>query len=75
MLEYITARRGATPGPGPRRQAWDLPRHLNVHQFITDDEKMDSHFTKDSYRKIAGFLCATIGGGQKSSCVPPGWRP
>jgi hypothetical protein len=75
MLEHIAAKHGSTPDLGSRRQAWDLPRHLNVHQLITNDDKMDSHFTKDSYRKIARFLCATIGGGQKSSCVPPGWRP
>jgi hypothetical protein len=57
------------------QQSWGLPRHLNVHQIIANDEIFDNHFTKDSYRKIAGFLCSTISGGHNSHCVPSGWRP
>jgi len=75
MLAYTAANRGSASGIGSHQQAWGLPRHLNVHQIITDDDKIDSHFTKDSYRKIAGFLCATIGEDQNSGCVPPGWHP
>ena len=75
MIEYTAANRESASDNGPYQQAWGLPRHLNVHQIITDDEKMDSHFTKDSYRKIARFLCAAISGEQHSGCVPPGWQP
>ena len=75
MTEYTAATREPTSDIEPHQQAWGMPRHLNVHQIITDDEKMDSHFTKDSYRKIARFLCATISGEQNSGCVPPGWQP
>jgi hypothetical protein len=75
MIEYTAANRGSASGLGTHQQAWGLPRHLNVHQIITDDEKMDSHFTKDSYRKIARFLCAAISGTQNSGCLPSGWQP
>ncbi len=75
MIEYTAANRGSASDIGPQPQAWGLPRYLNVHQIITDDEKMDSHFTKDSYRKIAGFLCTAISGEQNSGCLPSGWQP
>ena len=75
MVEYKTAGKDSSPAMETHRQAWNLPRYLNVHQIITNDDKVDSHFTAASYRKIARFLCTTIGGGQNSGCVPPGWGP
>ena len=74
MLEHTAFEGYSLPTTEPRGQDWGLPRYLNVHQIITDDEKMDSHFTADSYRKIARFLCSAIGGAQNSGCVPPGWK-
>lgn len=75
MIEYAAAGQGSATAREPQPQAWGLPRYVNVHQIITDDDKEDSHFTAASYRKIARFLCQTIGGGHDNSCVPPDWKP
>lgn len=75
LSAYAASNTGAADLANLPKQNWGLPRHLNVHRIITNDEKFDTHFTKDSYRKIAGVLCSTISGGHNSRCVPPGWRP
>lgn len=62
-------------GPGGQQQATGIPRHLNLQDLLEDDEKMDSHYSRESYRKIADLLCETIGGPGRARCVPTDWQP